>query len=59
MRTRRHTYAARSAEPWLLFDDRADPYQMTNLVAAPTERATVDQMRRLLDGLRRDAGETG
>ena len=59
VRTRRHTYAARSAEPWLLFDDRADPYQMTNLVAVPTERATVDQMRRLLDGLRRDAGETG
>lgn len=30
--TRTHTYARFRNEPWVLYDDAADPYQLTNLV---------------------------
>lgn len=32
IRTARHTYARSLQGPWLLYNDQADPYQMTNLV---------------------------
>jgi hypothetical protein len=32
LRTARYTYARSLQGPWLLYDDQADPYQMTNLV---------------------------
>lgn len=33
--TETHTYARFADRPWLLYDDRADPYQMRNLAADP------------------------
>ena len=35
IRTPRYTYVRDLKGPWLLFDDQADPYQMTNLVNKP------------------------
>ena len=35
IRTPRYTYVRDLKGPWLLFDNRADPYQMENLVARP------------------------
>lgn len=36
LRTERYTYAeSLGREPWLVFDNEADPYQMRNLAAAP------------------------
>ncbi len=35
LRSRRYTYARDLNGPWLLYDDKADPYQMHNLIADP------------------------
>jgi arylsulfatase A-like enzyme len=35
VRTARHTYVRTIDRPWLLYDNREDPYQMRNLVADP------------------------
>ena len=36
IRTRRHTYVETQDDgPWLLYDNREDPYQLTNLVGTP------------------------
>ena len=32
LRTKRYTYARNLEGPWLMFDDRKDPYQMNNLI---------------------------
>lgn len=52
VRTTRYTYAESLAGPWLLYDDRADPYQMCNLVDDPAHaeirRDLQRQMRSLL-----------
>ncbi|MCE5326428.1 MAG: sulfatase [Planctomycetaceae bacterium] len=37
--TSRHTYATLRDRPWVLFDDQADPMQMTNLVGSPAHAA--------------------
>lgn len=39
-----HTYARYENEPWLLFDDKADPHQMKNLVDDP---ASAELQKRL------------
>lgn len=49
VRTRQHTYVELPGrKPWLLFDNRADPYQMRNLVG--TAPALEDRLRRQLTG---------
>jgi arylsulfatase A-like enzyme len=53
IRTRRYTYARSLEGPWLLYDNEADPYQMTNLAGAP-DRASLQadldrRLQRLLD----------
>jgi hypothetical protein len=35
IRTRRHTYVETRDGPWLLYDNRNDPYQLKNLVGTP------------------------
>ena len=35
VRTKTHTYVRAIDGPWLLYDNLADPYQMTNLVGSP------------------------
>jgi arylsulfatase A-like enzyme len=52
LRNRNHTYVRNRDGPWLLFDNRADPYQMRNLVNRPEHaerRARLD--RRLQERL--------
>lgn len=62
LRTARHTYVRDLEGPWMLFDNRADPYQLHNLVSDEGHRALRDQ----LDGdlrkrlaARRDAFKPG
>ena len=43
--TKDHTYARYENEPWVLFDDKADPHQMKNLAEDPA----VKQLREKLD----------
>lgn len=47
LRTQRYTYAKDLNGPWLLFDNKKDPYQMENLV----DNAQYSDLRSELDGL--------
>ncbi|MBN1345723.1 MAG: sulfatase [Phycisphaerae bacterium] len=44
VRTKRHTYARRLDGPWLLYDNKSDPEQMTNLVDDPARAALRGQL---------------
>lgn len=44
LRTDRYTYVRGLDGPWLLFDDRKDPYQMDNLVAKPESSALCQEL---------------
>jgi arylsulfatase A-like enzyme len=55
IRTERYTYVRDLNGPWLLYDDRTDPYQLTNLC----NRAEVDRLQAALDNdLRKKLSET-
>jgi arylsulfatase A-like enzyme len=45
VRTKTHTYVKlQNAGPWLLFDNKKDPYQMKNLVNSPAHKKLRDEM---------------
>jgi arylsulfatase A-like enzyme len=44
VRTSRYTYVRSLDGPWLLFDDRQDPYQMHNLVGNPKHAALEKEL---------------
>lgn len=44
LRTERFTYCRDMQGPWLLFDNQADPFQMTNLVSSAAHRGTVQKL---------------
>lgn len=47
VRTKRYTYARFEDDPWVLYDNQADPYQLKNLVDKPEHRelqAELDDM---------------
>jgi len=46
VRTRRYTYARRQGQPWVLYDNREDPYQLKNLA----EEASAAPLRREMEG---------
>lgn len=46
--TRTHTYARTCDRPWVLYDDLADPHQLTNLVSSPEHGTLLESMERLL-----------
>ena len=48
LRTARHTYVASWDGPFLLFDNREDPFQMRNLVEVPDARPARDHLDALL-----------
>jgi len=56
LRTPRYTYARTLDGPWLLYDNEADPYQMSNLAGAA---ASADLLRYLDAQLRRRLDEAG
>lgn len=53
IRTRRYTYVRTLDGPWLLYDNEADPYQMTNLAGkrehAALQRSLDARLQRMLD----------
>jgi len=50
VRTKRHTYARwYDGAGWLLYDNEADPYQMTNLIDSPDHAGLRAEMERLVD----------
>ena len=57
LRTPRHTYVRSIHGPWLLYDNKADPYQMHNLVNQPTHRDLQSRMERMLDRKLKSAGD--
>ncbi len=61
VRTARFTYARRQtrggAEPWVLYDNEKDPYQMRNLAEDPAARSTRKELDALVDGWRQRVGE--
>ncbi|HJN29566.1 MAG TPA: sulfatase [Candidatus Latescibacteria bacterium] len=44
LRTRQHTYVRALEGPWLLYDNDADPYQLTNLVGGAGHEALLKDM---------------
>ncbi len=46
--TDRYTYVRTIDRPWLLYDDREDPYQMSNLIDDPGHAATRDHLETLM-----------
>jgi len=56
LRTLRHTYVRDLDGPWLLYENEADPYQVTNLVGCPEHAHTI---RRLDEQLTRQLQDEG
>ena len=48
VRTARHTYVRSLTGPWLLFDNEADPYQLTNLCNNPAAAGVQRQLEATL-----------
>jgi len=48
VRTERYTYVRDLDGPWLLYDNIADPYQLTNLVNRPECARLQERLERLL-----------
>lgn len=57
VRTHRYTYAETLEGPWLLYDDRDDPYQMRNLVNDPAQRKVRDDLQQLMRRLLAKTGD--
>ena len=54
VRTAQHTYACNVDGPWVLYDNRADPYQLVNLVDEPAARPVRDALEaELADWMKR------
>ena len=62
VRTHRYTYARRDTgggmEPWLLYDNEKDPYQMRNLIDDAAHAQTRRELEASLADLRKRVGET-
>ena len=51
VRTERHTYARlQSGEPWVLYDNAADPFQLNNLIDDPPAAGLRDELEGELQG---------
>ena len=58
LRTDRYTYAVSVDGPWLLFDNREDPYQLDNLIDNPAHKERVAEFDRMMAERRRQLGDT-
>ena len=59
VQTKQLTYARYGDKtPWLLFDNRKDPYQMNNLVANPEYGNLLDELNNKLEKLLDEAGDS-
>jgi arylsulfatase A-like enzyme len=48
VRTERYTYVRTIEGPWLLYDNRTDPYQKTNLIDRPEMKEIQDKLEAML-----------
>ncbi|MHC4985116.1 MAG: sulfatase family protein [Planctomycetota bacterium] len=48
LRTMRYTYVRNTDGPWLLYDNQADPYQMSNLISRDSHAAIQTDLERQL-----------
>ncbi len=56
VRTKTHTYARlEDGGPWILYDNKNDPYQMKNLVNDPAHKALQDEMEATMQALLKKA----
>ncbi len=58
LRTRRYTYARDLSGPWLLFDNRTDPYQTNNLAGRPASRKLQSELDAQLTQKLRQRGDS-
>lgn len=58
IRTARYTYVRRVNGPWLLYDNRADPYQMNNLVGVPEQAGVQAELEVRLQSMLKLTGDT-
>jgi len=57
VRTARYTYVETLEGPWLLYDDRSDPYQLKNLVDCPDHAEVREELQQSLRNLLAKAGD--
>ena len=58
LRTHRYTYARyEDGTPWLLYDNRKDPYQMTNLAGQQESAEVTEKLNDQLNRLLAEAGD--
>ena len=48
VRTERYTYVRTIEGPWILYDNRTDPYQMTNLIDRPEMKEIQAKLEEML-----------
>lgn len=58
VRTERYTYAELEGEPWVLFDNQEDPYQMANLIRDAERAALRGKLKAEMQGWREKTGDT-
>lgn len=60
VRTKRYTYTRLlDRGPWILFDNREDPYQLKNLIGHPEHRELQQQLDERTTALMQEAGDPG
>jgi len=60
VRTKRYTYAHLLGQgPWLLYDNRADPYQLNNLIGKPEHTELQARLEKRMRELMKQAGDPG
>jgi len=59
VRTKRYTYVRKSAtkEPWLLFDNEKDPYQVKNLIDSLKHKSMIGKLDKKTDLLLKEAND--
>ncbi|MBP6964536.1 MAG: sulfatase-like hydrolase/transferase [Armatimonadetes bacterium] len=58
VRTKTHTYARLEYDgPWILFDNKNDPYQMKNLIGDPAHKKLQDEMEATMQKLLKKAND--
>ncbi len=58
LRTNRYTYAISADGPWLLFDNKKDPYQLDNLIDDPECRGVAVEFDGMMTEWRNRLGDT-
>ena len=58
IRTQRYTYARMEKQPWVLYDNQADPYQQKNLVDDRSSKPLVQQLEKKLQAWMQKTGDS-